>query len=54
MTAFDALTAFNRFGFGGGTGGEAEFRQARSDPRGFVKAELANAARAQLQGLIAA
>jgi uncharacterized protein (DUF1800 family) len=36
-----ALVAFNRFGFGARGGASGDFSSAASDPRGFVKAELA-------------
>ncbi|MCK1647583.1 DUF1800 family protein [Bradyrhizobium sp. 154] len=36
-----ALVALNRFGFGGGGGASGDLIDAASDPRGFVKAELA-------------
>ena len=36
-----ALIALNRFGFGARGGASGDFVNAASDPRGFVKAELA-------------
>src|SRR6188768_3441035 len=36
-----ALVALNRFGFGARGGASGDFVNAASDPRGFVKAELA-------------
>ena len=36
-----ALVALNRFGFGARGGASGDFDAAASDPRGFVKAELA-------------
>src|SRR6185437_7544327 len=36
-----ALVALNRFGFGARGGASGDFLNAVSDPRGFVKAELA-------------
>src|SRR5215470_19794068 len=36
-----ALVALNRFGFGARGGASGDFLNAASDPRGFVKAELA-------------
>ena len=36
-----ALVALNRFGFGARGGSSGDFASAASDPRGFVKAELA-------------
>src|SRR3954462_7456735 len=36
-----ALIALNRFGFGARGGASGDFINAASDPRGFVKAELA-------------
>src|SRR6266436_792851 len=36
-----ALVALNRFGFGARGGASGDFINAASDPRGFVKAELA-------------
>lgn len=38
-----ALVALNRFGFGGRGGASGDLVNAASDPRGFVKAELAHA-----------
>jgi uncharacterized protein (DUF1800 family) len=38
-----ALIALNRFGFGARGGASGDFLNATSDPRGFVKAELARA-----------
>ena len=37
----NALVALNRFGFGARGGASGDFVNAASDPRGFVKAELA-------------
>ena len=37
----NALVALNRFGFGARGGASGDFANAASDPRGFVKAELA-------------
>jgi len=39
-----ALVALNRFGFGARGGSSGDFANAASDPRGFVKAELARPA----------
>jgi uncharacterized protein (DUF1800 family) len=39
----NALVALNRFGFGARGGASGDFVNAASDPRGFVKAELARA-----------
>src|SRR6188472_1941090 len=36
-----ALIALNRFGFGARGGASGDFSSAATDPRGFVKAELA-------------
>src|SRR6516225_9718640 len=36
-----ALVALNRFGFGARGGASGDFLNAATDPRGFVKAELA-------------
>lgn len=36
-----ALIALNRFGFGARGGASGDLMNAASDPRGFVKAELA-------------
>jgi uncharacterized protein (DUF1800 family) len=36
-----ALVALNRFGFGARGGASGDFASAASDPRGFLKAELA-------------
>ncbi|WP_440643045.1 hypothetical protein ACSHT2_25395 [Bradyrhizobium sp. PUT101] len=38
-----ALVALNRFGFGARGGASGDLVNAASDPRGFVKAELARA-----------
>ena len=48
-----ALVALNRFGFGARGGAAGDFGNAASDPRGFVKAELArpNAALLDVPGL---
>ena len=48
-----ALVALNRFGFGARGGASGDFVNAASDPRGFVKAELArpNGALLELPGL---
>ena len=48
-----ALVALNRFGFGARGGASGDFINAASDPRGFVKAELArpNGALLELPGL---
>lgn len=48
-----ALIALNRFGFGARGGAASDFASAASDPRGFVKAELArpNAALLDAPGL---
>ena len=48
-----ALIARNRFGFGARGGASGDIVNAASDPRGFVKAELArpNAALLELPGL---
>src|SRR3954468_16276828 len=48
-----ALVALNRFGFGARGGASGDFISAASDPRGFVKAELArpNGALLELPGL---
>ncbi|QDM18258.1 DUF1800 family protein [Tardiphaga sp. vice352] len=48
-----ALVALNRFGFGARGGAAGDFVSAASDPRGFVKAELAraNGALLELPGL---
>jgi uncharacterized protein (DUF1800 family) len=48
-----ALIALNRFGFGARGGASGDFINAASDPRGFVKAELArpNGALLELPGL---
>ena len=48
-----ALIALNRFGFGARGGAAGDFASAASDPRGFVKAELArpNAALLDVPGL---
>src|SRR6201985_394305 len=37
----NALVALNRFGFGARGGASGDFVNAASDPRGFVKADLA-------------
>ena len=37
----NALVALNRFGFGARGGASGDFLNATTDPRGFVKAELA-------------
>src|SRR4051812_7159735 len=49
-----ALIALNRFGFGARGGASGDFVNAASDPRGFVKAELArpNGALLELPGLL--
>ncbi|HVV42127.1 MAG TPA: DUF1800 family protein [Nitrobacter sp.] len=49
-----ALVALNRFGFGARGGAAGDFANAASDPRGFVKAELAqpNAALLEVPGLL--
>lgn len=44
-----ALVALNRFGFGARGGSSGDFANAASDPRGFVKAELARPAGALLE-----
>ena len=44
-----ALVALNRFGFGARGGASGDFINAASDPRGFVKAELARPATALLE-----
>jgi uncharacterized protein (DUF1800 family) len=44
-----ALVALNRFGFGARGGASGDFTNAASDPRGFVKAELARPATALLE-----
>ena len=44
-----ALVALNRFGFGARGGASGDFVNAASDPRGFVKAELARPATALLE-----
>lgn len=44
-----ALTALNRFGFGARGGAAGDFLNAASDPRGFVKAELARSGGALLE-----
>ena len=36
-----ALVALNRFGFGARGGASGDFLNAASDPRGFIKADLA-------------
>ena len=48
-----ALIALNRFGFGARGGASGDLMNAASDPRGFVKAELArpNGALLELPGL---
>jgi uncharacterized protein (DUF1800 family) len=48
-----ALVALNRFGFGARGGASGDFLNAASDPRGFVKAELArpNGALLEVPGL---
>ena len=48
-----ALVALNRFGFGARGGASGDFVNAASDPRGFVKAELArpNGALLEMPGL---
>ena len=48
-----ALVALNRFGLGARGGASGDFVNAASDPRGFVKAELArpNGALLELPGL---
>jgi uncharacterized protein (DUF1800 family) len=48
-----ALVALNRFGFGARGGASGDFVNAASDPRGFVKSELAraNAALLEMPGL---
>jgi uncharacterized protein (DUF1800 family) len=48
-----ALVALNRFGFGARGGASGDFVNAASDPRGFVKAELArpNGALLEVPGL---
>lgn len=47
-----ALVALNRFGFGARGGASGDFLNAASDPRGFVKADLArNGALLELPGL---
>lgn len=50
-----ALTALNRFGYGARGGAAGDFITASSDPRGFVKADLArpNGALLELPGLLA-
>src|SRR5438093_4343190 len=50
-----ALVALNRFGFGARGGASGDFDTAASDPRGFVKAELAkpNVALLNSPGLMA-
>src|SRR6266567_765324 len=49
-----ALVALNRFGFGARGGASGDFVNAASDPRGFVKAELArpNGALLEVPGLL--
>jgi uncharacterized protein (DUF1800 family) len=44
-----ALIALNRFGFGARGGASGDFVNAASDPRGFVKAELARSSGALLE-----
>ncbi len=44
-----ALVALNRFGFGARGGASGDFMNAASDPRGFVKAELARPATVLLE-----
>ncbi|HEX4296308.1 MAG TPA: DUF1800 family protein, partial [Rhizomicrobium sp.] len=44
-----ALVALNRFGFGARGGASGDFVNAASDPRGFVKADLARPAAALLE-----
>jgi uncharacterized protein (DUF1800 family) len=44
-----ALVALNRFGFGARGGASGDFVNAASDPRGFVKAELARPSGALLE-----
>src|SRR5262249_53030823 len=45
-----ALVALNRFGFGARGGASGDFLNAASDPRGFVKAELARPSGVLLEG----
>ena len=45
-----ALVALNRFGFGARGGASGDFINAASDPRGFVKAELARPSGVLLEG----
>jgi uncharacterized protein (DUF1800 family) len=45
----DALVALNRFGFGARGGASGDFVNAASDPRGFVKADLARPAAVLLE-----
>src|SRR5437762_2120726 len=49
-----ALVALNRFGLGARGGASGDFVNAASDPRGFVKAELArpNGALLEVPGLL--
>ena len=49
-----ALVALNRFGFGARGGASGDFVNAASDPRGFVKAELArpNSVLLEVPGLL--
>jgi uncharacterized protein (DUF1800 family) len=44
-----ALVALNRFGYGARGGGTGDLLSAASDPRGFVKADLARPAGALLE-----
>ena len=44
-----ALIALNRFGLGARGGASGDFANAASDPRGFVKAELARTGGALLE-----
>src|SRR6202035_3294000 len=44
-----ALVALNRFGFGARGGASGDFINAASDPRGFVKADLARPSAALLE-----
>ena len=48
-----ALVALNRFGFGARGGASGDLINAASDPRGFVKAELARANGGRPQEFIA-
>src|ERR1700748_2417124 len=45
----NALVALNRFGFGARGGASGDFVNAASDPRGFVKADLARPSVALLE-----